>query len=759
MRKGLFWVFFFLLFTASSLCSQGTDMATLDSATASQCSDATPTIGLTLSGGSAHGCAHIGVIKYMEELGIPVDNITGTSMGSIVGGLLAMGYGSDDMVAISESMEWDKVLSNRTDLDHIAPLEKFYHDKFPILFTLADKELLFPSGIISGQSLDMVISRLYFPALSVDKFDDLIIPFKCMAVDISTGDVLTLDSGYLGKAIRASMAIPLIFSPVELDGRLLVDGGLIRNFPVQENIEMGSDFIIGVYVGSEKEPKEKLKSSFDILAQSTQLMGIMDSEKQMELCDILIKPDVKEYPTLEFNNAEFLIERGYQEAKKHKEAFLALKERIANRKIEDKSQSKFERPKKIYVNKVTAPDLNSSMSDIILNRCGLSQKSYIKLDDIDEGLSRIYGTKNFKKLDYTFTQDENLNTNLQINAETSKELEVGATFNRFGSTNSSIILFGVLRNKINEPSRLTVASRLSDNPGVRVDYFRRFGHHRQVFFRSFLNAERFELPLFLDGDLRRLFRSRNLDIGLNIGYETDNALKVEGGIRYSSQSLKPIILQEDDIILYDQNQIRLSLEGTYNTLDKSAYPTKGISALARVNYNFGRSVDEEYTTREAREAFFVEEDDVTFSIFGSLQVIYSLNPKITTISSGYTYSRIGSSLLDNLALGGTEQSRINNVPFIGLGEGELLFSTAAVLRQEVRINPLRNVFLSAIGNIAVGGKAFGSLIMDFDNSDIIGGIGINVGLNTPLGPIDLNVGANTGGMGSAILGAGYRFVF
>ena len=749
---------FVILISTTTFCQE--DLASqqpIEDAVSVQ--DDVPSIGLAFSGGAAHGFAHIGVIRYMEELGIPVDYITGTSMGSIVGGLLSMGYRSEDMIRIAEGIDWDEIMSNRTKLDQIAPLEKFYHDKFPLLFTLEDKELVFPSGIISGQRLDMILSRIYFPALAVNNFDDLIIPFRCMAVDISSGEVLTLDSGYLGKAVRASMAIPLVFSPVEMDGRLLVDGGLIRNFPVQESIEMGADFVIGIYVGTEKAPKEELKSSFDILAQSTQMMGMIDSEKQMKLCDILIKPEVDDYPSLDFDNYRLFIERGYEAAKKHEDQFLALKERLGDKEVSYLGQKIIKTPTKMYVNKVTTPNVKSPMSDIILNRCGLGQRSYIKLDDIDEGLARIYGTKNFQNLNYKFYQDENFETNLTINAETTRKTEVGATFNRFASTNSSIILYGVFRNKFSEPSRLTLAGRLSDNPGLKAEYFKRFGHHRRIFSKAFLTAERFELPLFLDGDLRRLFKARKSDFGINVGYESDNAIKVEGGLKYASQSLVPLVLQVDDIISYDQDQLSLNVEATFNNMDKPAYPTKGISGEFRLSSNVVRSVLDNYTSVQARETLSVEEDNVTFSIFGSFQKVYPLDDKITAISSGYLYGRLGSSLLDNLSIGGSEQSRVFNVPFIGLGEGELIMKSAIVLRQEVRINPMKNIFLSAIGNIAVGEKAFGSLVMDFDNSDIIGGIGLNFGLNTPMGPIDLGFGVNTGGVSNVALGAGYRFIF
>ena len=758
MRLLQFWTFLFFLLASTSIDGQVTESTSEEPINdQTLISDVEPRIGLALSGGAAHGLAHIGVIKYMEELEIPVDYITGTSMGSIVGGLMAMGYDADDMMAITEELNWDEILSNRTKLDRIAPLEKFYHDKFPILFTLQDRELFLPRGFIRGQMLDMTLSRVFFPALAIDNFDDLVIPYRCMAVDISTGEILTLDSGYLGQAIRASMAIPLMFSPVELDGRLLVDGGLIRNFPVEDNIKMGSDIVIGVYVGSEKEPKEELKSSFDILVQSTQMMGIIDSEKQMGLCDILIKPEVKEEGSLNFNNYKYFIQQGYEAAKGHHAEFMALKSRIAGRT--DLNNEKLEAPSKMYVNRVTAPNTEPPLSEIILNRCGLGNRSYLELDEIDEGLSRIYGTKNFENLNYTFRQDENDEINLEINADPVRKTEVGATFNRFASTNSSIMLYGILRNKLSEPSRLSVLARLSDKPGFKIDYFKRFGHHRRVFFRAFSTNDSYDFPFFLDGDLRRLYKSINYDVGLNLGYETNNEVKIEGGIKFRSQSLKPALVQEFDFVDFDQNQLSVNIIATYNSFDRPAYATKGINAELRIRQNFARSIEESYTNIEAEQALKVDEDDLTFSIYGSLQKVYDLDQRITAISSGYLYARIGSSLLDNLSVGGTDQSRVYNVPFIGLGEGELLLENAIVLRQELRINPQKFIFLSAVGNIAFGKKAFGSLDMEGNNRAFTVGVGVNVGIDTPIGPIDLNFGSNSGNDSNVNLGAGYRFIF
>ena len=270
-----------------------------------------PRIGLALSGGAAHGLAHIGVIKYLEELGIKVDYITGTSMGSIVGGLYALGYDANRLELIASSQNWRKLLLSTEALNEVAFSEKFYHNKFPLELNYESKSLSLPKGFLAGQKLDMLISKWYSPALGIRDFNDLPIPFKCFAVDIESGEIVSLQEGNLARAIRASMAIPSVFPPVELDGRLLVDGGLIRNFPVTDNFEMGADIVIGVYAGFQLEEKEKLKSLVEILRQSSHLLSVKDSDAQKEAASILIEPQTKDIDSFSFGDYEELIRRGY----------------------------------------------------------------------------------------------------------------------------------------------------------------------------------------------------------------------------------------------------------------------------------------------------------------------------------------------------------------------------------------------------------------------------------------------------------------
>ena len=218
-----------------------------------------PKIGLVLSGGGAKGLAHIGILKSLEEAGITPDYITGTSMGSIMGGLYAIGYSADEIKQIVLEADWDQLLSNKSSLDEVVFEEKDYYNRYINELNFSGFKLELPKGLIEGQKLSNLLSKLTRPVHNIEDFSQLPIPYACVAVDIETGLSVVLNKGSLARSMRASMAIPSVFTPVEIDDKLLVDGGIVRNFPVEENLEMGADYIIGVFVGNQPLKKEEIK--------------------------------------------------------------------------------------------------------------------------------------------------------------------------------------------------------------------------------------------------------------------------------------------------------------------------------------------------------------------------------------------------------------------------------------------------------------------------------------------------------------------
>jgi len=287
-----------------------------------------PKIGLVLSGGGAKGFAHIGAIKLLEEVGIKPDYITGTSMGSVVGALYAMGYTVDEMETISDTTDWDFVLSNTVKLSEITMVEKQYYGSFLTELDITKKGVNLPGGLIEGQNLSELLSSLTHPAHGIHSFLDSPIPYTCVATDIVKGVPVSLNQGNISDAIRASMAIPSIFTPVEYDSLLLIDGGWTRNLPVQEARDMGADIIISVDVGASLLKREQIKSMLSVLDQTSWILSTQDTEEQKKLTDYIISPPVSEFVSMDFSQSDTIMKLGYLEASKQRVIFEELAKKI-----------------------------------------------------------------------------------------------------------------------------------------------------------------------------------------------------------------------------------------------------------------------------------------------------------------------------------------------------------------------------------------------------------------------------------------------
>ncbi len=246
--------------------------------------EARPKIGLVLSGGAARGLAHIGVLKALDEQGIQIDAIAGTSMGAVVGGLYASGYTPAELERIALEMDWQQALSDAPPRKDV-PFRRKQDDRdFLVKQKISfrdDGTLGLPLGVIQGQNLAMVLESLLVHTSDNRDFDKLAIPFRAVSTDIATGEKVVFRKGHLPQAIRASMSIPAVFAPVEIDGRLLVDGGMVDNIPVDVARDMGVDVVIVVDIGNPLRDRKDLSTVLDVMNQSITLMTRKNSEAQL----------------------------------------------------------------------------------------------------------------------------------------------------------------------------------------------------------------------------------------------------------------------------------------------------------------------------------------------------------------------------------------------------------------------------------------------------------------------------------------------
>ncbi|MFA5800598.1 MAG: patatin-like phospholipase family protein, partial [Candidatus Peribacteraceae bacterium] len=288
-------------------------------------SAASPRVALVLSGGvAARGLSEIGVIKALEEAGIPVDYVAGTSMGAVLGSLLAQGYSADEIGAIVRSIDWLQAFVQASDYQNLLFGEKENYGKYLLNLELDGFKPLIPKSLINAQKPSVIFTGISLRALEINDFDKLKVPFRANATDLESGDEVVFSSGYLPKVLQASSAVPLMFPPVELDGRLLIDGGAVNNLPVNLVREFQPDVIVAVNLGGGLKKKRELNSIIAILNQNLAFLQRETVAKHRQEADILIEPQIDAYSFSDFDKLDEIIEVGYRAAKAQMPRLLKL---------------------------------------------------------------------------------------------------------------------------------------------------------------------------------------------------------------------------------------------------------------------------------------------------------------------------------------------------------------------------------------------------------------------------------------------------
>ena len=308
-------------------------------------------VGLVLGGGGAKGAAEVGVLKVLEEVGIPVDYIAGTSIGAIVGGLYAIGYNAADLDSLIRNQNWMFLLGDQVKRESETFISKEEREKYLLRVPLSkERKVSLPSGYVTGQNIVNLFSKLTVGYHRVEDFSTLPIPFRCVAIDLVEGQEVVLSSGSLPMAMRASMSIPGVFAPVDWNGMMLVDGGALNNLPVDVVRDMGADVVICVDLSTGWRKREELKSATGVLDQLINIMGQTKYRQNKAEADVYINPRLKGFTSASFQPEAIdrMIERGEEAARKQWDELVAFRNSLyANPTDSIMHEEKPQRPQQV----------------------------------------------------------------------------------------------------------------------------------------------------------------------------------------------------------------------------------------------------------------------------------------------------------------------------------------------------------------------------------------------------------------------------
>ncbi|GJM63870.1 patatin-like phospholipase family protein [Persicobacter diffluens] len=431
-----------------------------------------PKVGIVLSGGGAKGLAHIGALKVIEEIGVPIDYVAGNSMGSIVGALYAMGYSAEELDSIARHTPWETILIDQIDRASLNLEERDNYYKTFLRLDFDKKGIHLPGGVVEGHNVTNLLNELCAPAFNSPNWDDFPIPFRCVATDIVTGEEVIFDHGYLPDALRASMSIPSVFAPIEIEGRLLVDGMIINNYPVDVVRNMGADIIIGLDVHGELAQQKDLNSMFAVLNQTMSFYGEENYRRNKELVDLSIRPDLSGYSAGSFSEVDTLTKLGELAALEHREALQLLADSLnANHKASKKKRP-FLKSNELRISKVDYVGSKNISKRRKKERSAVQEGDPLNFENLKETVDRMYASRFFKSVSYEIlpsTDSSQVEIAFRAKDRTPGSLGIGLHYDPdFGP---GILFQGSYNNLFTKDSRMNASLKISKNLRVNGDYW------------------------------------------------------------------------------------------------------------------------------------------------------------------------------------------------------------------------------------------------------------------------------------------------
>lgn len=727
-----------------------------------------PTVGVVLSGGGAKGAAEVGALKYIEELGIPIDFVCGTSIGGLVGGFYALGYRAADLEELFRTQDWSVMLTDRVPVEYIPYSTKIdkatYLISFPfhypkdredkVPYRLRDRvrneigergenragaaALMnsLPSGYAYGFNVNNLLSSMSVGYQDSISFAKLPLPYVCVAGDMVSSKAKNWGSGSITTAMRSTMSIPGLFDPVRSGKMVLVDGGVRNNFPADIARAVGVDYLIGIELSDARpESSEDINNIGDILGQFITMLGTDSFNKNISKTDVFIKPDLGEYNMLSFNVAavDSMLQRGYNAAAAQSEGLLAIRAKTGEVDPGPHARAVNIGKTPIPLCSIEYDGLSDSDSRRVARIIGLDITKPLDKKTMDEAMSRLQASGAFETVTYSLYGDE-APYHLVFHFSPAPVHGFGVGL-RADSIEGASLLLGIgLNTHRLSGSKVDFRLRLGQTIKLAAHYALDLSDLPTFNFTASLSRYRGHLGSFEDAikyDISYLTHREDFFItGLNWTH-----MDIRAGFAHKAYYLSPDTpfgrtIQELGIPL-NTNYLGTYLQGAYYTYDNYYFPSRGVSLRLRADYDFVRPGSSDFSP--------ILTTGVDFGAAIPLGAKWALLPDLHLRAISHFGEEVVDGLFHTNFVGSVLPGRFadDQVPFFGmntlLATGDYLIDLTA----KVRWNPIKNLYVGAQGGVLIHDNSLGALFRNFGPD--VWALGLEGAYDTILGPIKLDV--------------------
>lgn len=703
---------------------------------------AQPKIGLALSGGGAKGLAHIGILKALDSAGLKIDYVTGTSMGSIIGALYAAGYNGDSIERIARAVNWDVLLSNSASLRSMSMSEKNEYDKYAIELPWVNHSFRLPSGVLESQELWLKFSELFFPVYDIKDFSKFPRQFRCIATDVSTGEAVVMKEGEIVSAIRSSMAIPSVFTAVDYQGKKMVDGGIVRNFPVRDAKEMGADYVIGSSVSGGLLTKDKINNVFQVLLQIAFFREDEDSKKEKKLCDLYVHQPLENYSMGSFGSASEIIDSGIVTGRKYYPLFKHLADSLSAIYGNKVLATKIDPPHKdsVYITQYEVRGLQQTEESFLMHRMQFEINQWYTGKELADHIRAAFGTRYYRKIIYSLEPSAN-GTKIIFDVEENPLTfaKLGIHYNSF----SGISLIGNLtsRNFLTPYSRDMVTVNVGENMRIKGEHLQNFGKFKNFSSSIFAQAEQLTFNSYQGYNKDGAFTQSYIDLDVNFRVSPTRSLLMGVGNRFELFHYKPDITAKQVQVKGSHSFFNAYTFIKYNTLSNNIYPRKGRKIDVEGGYIYNQTPDFNVYGNGYRTNNY-DSLDLKFNNFFRLMfdgINYTPISRRTTfiqhLQAGMNFNN-QQVMLNDYRIGGMSYEFRNQVLFAGLNENTINSGSVATLQLGMRYQVYSSVYFTARAN--AGYYDFISSNWKGVKPTFISGYSVSLGYNFILGPLEIS---------------------